>query len=122
MHTPSYLIGHPIGQMDNIQVVHTTMVTQDTHPPYHTSQISTPYIGGQPSIPSTTGKVFTRGKPTWLQHQHAWGKVTPTIPFIHTTIDLYLVHPYPRVVKKHEFPSPSEKLNDFMVGSHQKMV
>jgi hypothetical protein len=84
MHTPSALLGHSIGQMVSSQVIHTTMVTQDTQPPSHTSHISTPYIGGQSSMggqpsaggkPSVAGKLFTGGKPTWLQHQQAWGKV-----------------------------------------------
>jgi hypothetical protein len=50
MHMPSSLLGHPIGQMDRSQVVHTTTVTQATQTPYHTSHISTPYIGGQSSM------------------------------------------------------------------------
>jgi len=56
MHTPSALIVHSIGHMDSSKFIHTTMVTQVTHPPSHTSQISTPYIGGQSSMggqPST---------------------------------------------------------------------
>jgi hypothetical protein len=107
MHTPSALLGHPIGQMASSQVVHTTMVTQATQPPSHTSHISTPYIGGQSSMggqpsaggkPSAAGKLFTGGKPTWLQHQPAWGKTTPASPSIPTTIGLYPGHPYPGVV------------------------
>jgi hypothetical protein len=98
MHMPSALLGRPIGQMANSQVIHTTMVTQATQPPSHTSQISTPYIGGQSSMggqpstggkPSVAGKLFTRGKPTWLQHQQAWGKTTPASPSIPTTTGLY---------------------------------
>jgi hypothetical protein len=70
MHTPSALLGHSIGQMANSQVIHTTMVTQATQPPYHTSHISTPYIGGQSSMggqplaggkPSVTGKILLGG-------------------------------------------------------------
>jgi hypothetical protein len=50
MHTTSDLLGHPIGQMANSLAIHTTMVTQATQPPSHTSYISTPYIGGQSSM------------------------------------------------------------------------
>jgi hypothetical protein len=45
MHTPSDLLGRPIDQMVDSQVVHTTTVTQATQPPSHTSQISTLCIG-----------------------------------------------------------------------------
>jgi hypothetical protein len=38
MHMPSVLLGRPIGRMDKSQVVHTTMLTQATQPPYHTSK------------------------------------------------------------------------------------
>jgi hypothetical protein len=80
MHTSSALLVHSISQMANNQFIHTTMVTQATHPPYNTFYISTPYIGGQSSMgsqpsaggkPSVVGKSFTRGKPTWLQHKQA---------------------------------------------------
>jgi hypothetical protein len=47
MHTPSALPSHPIVQMDNYQVIHTTTVTQATQTPSHKSQISTPYLGAQ---------------------------------------------------------------------------
>jgi hypothetical protein len=60
MHMTSVLLGHPIGQISSNQVIHTTMVTQVTHPPSHTSDISTPYIGGQSSIGSQPS---ARGKP-----------------------------------------------------------
>jgi hypothetical protein len=59
MHTPSALLGCSIGRMAIGKVVHTTMVTQVTQPPFNTSQISTPYIGGKSSLggqPSTGGK------------------------------------------------------------------
>jgi hypothetical protein len=78
MQTPIYLLVRPIGQMERSQVVHMTTVTQDTQPPYQQSQICTPYIGvqysmgGQPSAegkPLTIWKIFSGGKPTWLQHQ-----------------------------------------------------
>jgi hypothetical protein len=65
MHTPSALLGHSISQMVDSQVIHTTMVTQATQPPSHTSQISTPYIGGQSSMggqPSAGGKPSVAGK------------------------------------------------------------
>jgi hypothetical protein len=58
-------------------------------------------MGGQPSAggkPSVAGKCFTGGKPTWLKHQQAWGKATPTSPSIPTTTGLYPGHPYPGVV------------------------
>jgi len=80
MHTPSALLGHSIGQMDGLQVFHTTMITQDTQTPYQLSHMSTPYIGGkysmggQPSTrrkPSVVGKLFIGGKPTWLKNQQA---------------------------------------------------
>jgi hypothetical protein len=73
MHTPSNLLGPPIGRMTSIQVFHTTTTRQSKQPPYHTSQISNPYIGGKSSMggqPSTGGqpsvarKLFTRGKPS----------------------------------------------------------
>jgi len=50
MHKPSSLLGLPIGHMISSQVLHTTIVTQSTHLPYHTSHIITPYIGGQYSM------------------------------------------------------------------------
>jgi hypothetical protein len=68
MQTPGALLGHSIIQMATSQVIHTTTVSQATQAPYHTSHISTPYIGGQYSM---GGKNFTGGKPTWLQHQQA---------------------------------------------------
>jgi hypothetical protein len=42
--------------------------------------------------------MFIGGKPTWLKHQKSWGKNTTISPSIYTTIDMYLGHPYPRVV------------------------
>jgi hypothetical protein len=50
IHTPSALLSHSFSQMVGSQVIHTTTVAQDTHPPYHTSHISTPYIGSQYSM------------------------------------------------------------------------
>jgi hypothetical protein len=64
MHTPSDLLGRPIGQMESSQVIHTTKVTQATQPPYHTSYISTTYIGGQSSMggqPSVGGNLHLQG-------------------------------------------------------------
>jgi hypothetical protein len=107
MHIPSAILGRPIGRMYNNKFFHKTMVTQITQPPYHTSHISTPYIGGQSSMggqpsvggqPFVTGKLFTEGKATWLQHQQAWGKTSLVSPSIPTTIGLYPRHPYKRVV------------------------
>jgi hypothetical protein len=104
MHTPSDLLGHHIGQMANSQVIHTTMVTQATQNPSHTSQINTPYIGGQSSMggqpsfggkPLVAGKIVTRVNPTWLKHQPTWGKTTPASPSIPPTTGLYSGHPYP---------------------------
>jgi hypothetical protein len=78
MHTPSALLGRSISQMAKSQVIQKKTVSQPTQPPSHTSQISTPYIGGQSSMggqpsaggkPSVAGKPFTRGEPTWFQHQ-----------------------------------------------------
>jgi hypothetical protein len=103
MHTPSALLGHPIGKISNSQVIHTSTITQYAQPPSHTSQISTPYIGGQSSMggqPSTRGqpsparRIFIGGKPTWLKNQPSWEKTTPTSPSIPTTIGLYPGHPY----------------------------
>jgi len=47
--------------------------------------------------PSTIGKILTRGKPTWFQHQLAWGKVAPASPSIPNTIDMYHGQPFPKV-------------------------
>ena len=87
MHTRSDLLGCHIGQLAEIEVVHSTMVTQATQPPSQNLQMITPYIGGQSSMggqPSTgdqplvAEKKFTRGKPSamgkipiWLQHKQA---------------------------------------------------
>jgi hypothetical protein len=37
IHTPSSLLGRSISQMVSIQVINTTMISQDTQPPSHTS-------------------------------------------------------------------------------------
>jgi hypothetical protein len=101
----------PSVRWSDSQVIHTTMVTQATHPPSQTLQMSTPYIGGQSSMggqplaggkPSAGGKFLGGnlqpwGKPMWLQHQQAWGKATPASPSIPTTTGLYPGQPYPGV-------------------------
>jgi hypothetical protein len=98
MHTPSVLLGHPIGHMDNSQFIHTTTITQDTQPTCPTLQMGSSYIpfiggqsswGGQPlaggktSIgcqplaggkPSIVGKPFYRGKPSTMGKTPMWGK------------------------------------------------
>jgi len=80
MHTPSDLLGHSISQMENTQAIHMTTVTQATQPPYKPLHMSTAYIGCQYSMggqplgggkPSTRGKCFNGGEPTWLQHQQS---------------------------------------------------
>jgi hypothetical protein len=82
MHIPSSLLGRSLNQMTDSQVIHTTTVTQATHPSFEPSQISKPYIGdkysmgGQPSVggkPSAAEKLFIGGQPSWLQHQPIWG-------------------------------------------------
>ena len=63
MHTPSALLGRTISQMANNQVIHTTPITQATHPTSPTLQMgssSIPFIGGQSSV---GGKLFAGGKP-----------------------------------------------------------
>jgi hypothetical protein len=107
MHTPSALLGRPIGQMVNSQVIHTTMVTQDTQPPYHTSKISTPYIGGQYSMggqpsaggkPSVAGKIFTGGNLHGCNIKNIGGK--PLLQVLLSLLPLVYIlgHPYPGVV------------------------
>jgi hypothetical protein len=57
-------------------------------------------MGGQPSSrgkPSVVGQLFTRGKPTWFQHQQDWGKDAPTSPSIPTTNSMCPRLPYPGV-------------------------
>jgi hypothetical protein len=65
MHTPISLLGRPIGQMVENQVIHTTTVIQATEISYHTSHIITHYIRGQSSMggqPSTGGSLQLHGK------------------------------------------------------------
>jgi hypothetical protein len=50
IHTPSTLLGHSIGHIVEIQVVHTTKVIEYTQPPCQPFHMSTPYIGGQSSM------------------------------------------------------------------------
>jgi hypothetical protein len=103
MHKPSALLGHSISKISSNQVIHTTTVTQATQPPYQPSHISTHYIRGkysmgeQPSArgkPSIEGKLFTREKPSWLQHKLVCMNSNPTSPSIHTTTSMYLGHPF----------------------------
>jgi hypothetical protein len=111
MHTPSALLGHSIGQMANSQVIHTTPITQATHPTSPTLQMgssSIPFIGGQSSIggqPFTGGKLPAGGKPStmgqapmWGKQQPSWGKTAPAGPSIPITTGMYPRQPYPGVV------------------------